>query len=97
MPGEALDADLGAEDAGRVAGRAEDFVVVGTAEGDVADHLRRDRQIRQYLARGTEDGDPALARLRAVEVGHPEIPRRVEGAAVATGAAQFVEHFGLAE
>ena len=97
MTGEAFHAHLGTEDARRIARGAEDFVLLRAAEGDVAHHFARHRQMRQHFGVWAEDRDATLAGFRTMEIGDPKIACRIERTAVAAGTTQVVEKFGGTE
>lgn len=97
MTGETLHADLRVEHAIRCAGGAEDLVVVGATESDVADDLRGHVELTEDLAFRAEHGDAALLRLGPVEVSNPQVARCIERAAIAAAAAEVVEYFRRAE
>src|SRR5262249_12825024 len=97
VPGKAPDAHPRMEDARWISCGANDLIMIGTAESEVADYLRRDRQVGQRLALGAENRDASLAGFRTMEVGDPQVSGRIERAAIAAGAAQVKEDFGPAQ
>ena len=84
MSPKTFDADFGVKDARWLASRTENFVVLGTAKRDVADHFGRNIQMSERFAGGRNDGDATFAGLFSMKIGDPQIALGVECTTVAS-------------